>query len=372
MKAKLHEPVTETIWYSLRSCTLFLQFRYAACTEKLWMFVGLISASLAGLCIPAIVILFGKLAEEFINFEVIKVHEEGVQRKKHHELAPAGLRWYHEGNSTYLTRTIIGSTVDLALYTIVLGFLQLLLGAIFTASLNYSAQRQVLKTRIQYIKAILKQDMGWFDMHSPHKLSAKVFIFTNDIYEGLAEKLGMMVYTSVSALAGFVVAFMHGWFLSLILVAVVPIILFIAIAGAKVTKYLRNAQIKSYRKSESFALDSLMNIRSVAAYEGYSEESKMYGCSLNMNQTLTTGLHSFKGLVAGVLWFFVYCTYAVGLYYGMKLAINNVHSYSPPTLIIVLPTSDFVIKYKSNRPIFKSYVTVWVEKSLTHLKLCNE
>lgn len=73
-------------------------------------------------------------------------------------------------------------------------------------------------------------------IHKSGKYNILLFFFrhTNNIFEALGEKLGILVCTAVASLASFTVALSYGWLLSLILLAIVPVVFIIGSLAIKV------------------------------------------------------------------------------------------------------------------------------------------
>jgi ATP-binding cassette subfamily B (MDR/TAP) protein 1 len=56
-----------------------------------------------------------------------------------------------------------------------------------------AGENQAKRIRNLYFKAILRQDIGWFDSKSTGELTTRMVADTNTIQEGISEKIGMMI-----------------------------------------------------------------------------------------------------------------------------------------------------------------------------------
>jgi ATP-binding cassette subfamily B (MDR/TAP) protein 1 len=88
-----------------------------------------------------------------------------------------------------------------------------------------SAEHQSKRIREKYFHAILRQDMGWHDTGKANEsLTTRLSSDTQLIFDGLADKVGLTLSNLTTFIAGFIIGFIKGWKLSLVLLAAVPII----------------------------------------------------------------------------------------------------------------------------------------------------
>ena len=93
-----------------------------------------------------------------------------------------------------------------------------------TASLAASAARQAGRWRAAHLRALLRQEVGWFDGQEQGQLATSVMEAGLAIEDGLGEKLGLAAQFVLSFVFGFAVALYYCWPLALALAAVVPAI----------------------------------------------------------------------------------------------------------------------------------------------------
>jgi ATP-binding cassette subfamily B (MDR/TAP) protein 1 len=75
-----------------------------------------------------------------------------------------------------------------------------------------------------YFKAILRQEIGWFDRINPNELATQVVQQCIDIQNAIGEKVATFVQAVFQTLAGLVIGYVYGWKLALVCTAVVPAI----------------------------------------------------------------------------------------------------------------------------------------------------
>ncbi|KAG0371367.1 Multidrug resistance protein 1 [Gamsiella multidivaricata] len=149
-----------------------------------------------------------------------------------------------------------------------------------------SAEHQSKRIRQKYFHAILRQDMAWHDTRNQSEsLTTRLNSDTQMIYEGLADKCGLVLSNLATFVAGFVIGFVKGWKLSLVLLAAVPLIIgkrrleSARTAGAFMTKYATesaSAGQGSYSKAGGVAEQAISSIRTVVAFGGQKKETAAY------------------------------------------------------------------------------------------------
>jgi ATP-binding cassette, subfamily B (MDR/TAP), member 1 len=87
------------------------------------------------------------------------------------------------------------------------------------------SERLGRKTRIAYLKAILQQDIAWFDEINVTELSARLSKECQAITKALGEKMGMILLSCAMCVSGIFFAFFRGYYFSLLLLAFFPLIL---------------------------------------------------------------------------------------------------------------------------------------------------
>lgn len=87
-----------------------------------------------------------------------------------------------------------------------------------------SAENQSKRIREKYLHAILRQDITWHDTgKNSESLNSRLSADTQLIFDGLADKVGLVLSSMAMFIAGFVIAFTHGWRMSLVLLTAVPL-----------------------------------------------------------------------------------------------------------------------------------------------------
>jgi ATP-binding cassette subfamily B (MDR/TAP) protein 1 len=73
------------------------------------------------------------------------------------------------------------------------------------------------------MNSIMHQDMSWFDMADDGSLTTRLSSDTQIIQDGISEKFGLFIICIAQFIAGFIVAFVKGWNLAVVMLATISI-----------------------------------------------------------------------------------------------------------------------------------------------------
>ncbi|KAI9291097.1 hypothetical protein K502DRAFT_155285, partial [Neoconidiobolus thromboides FSU 785] len=139
-----------------------------------------------------------------------------------------------------------------------------------------AGELQAVRIRHHYYRAILSQEMGWFDSSSSGDISSRISGDVNLVQEGISEKIGLMIQYVSTFITGFVIAFVKGWKLTLVLLAVVPLL---AGCGAFIAKLISSKSAggqSAYGEAGSIAEEVFAAIRTVHSFGSQKREVDRY------------------------------------------------------------------------------------------------
>ncbi|KAF9544437.1 Multidrug resistance protein 1 [Mortierella hygrophila] len=184
---------------------------------------------------------------------------------------------------------------------------------------SMSAENQTKRIREKYLHAILRQDIAWHDTSKNNEsLNSRLSADTQLIFEGLADKVGIVLSSLISFVTGFVIAFCYGWRMTLVLLGVVPVL---AVSMAFMMKFNTETTTDgqdAYAVAGGIAEQAIGSIRTVHAFDGQKREMKKYTEVVNqaykagIRKSIGTGLG--MGLFMGIL----FLSYALSFWYGSR------------------------------------------------------
>ncbi|NXO33322.1 ABCBB protein, partial [Locustella ochotensis] len=316
----------------------FQLFRFSSSTEILMMVAGSLCAIVHGIAQPAVLLVFGAMADTFIEYdiEMQELKDPNKTCVNNTIVWINGTIHQNEKNATircglldieYEMTKFAGYYAGIGCAILVLGYLQICFWVM-------SAARQIQKIRKAYFRKIMRMDIGWFDCTSVGELNTRISDDVNKINEAIADQVAIFIQRITTFVCGFLLGFVSGWKLTLVIIAVSPLLgVGAALYGLAVAK-LTGRELKAYAKAGAVADEVLSSIRTVAAFGGEKKEVERYDKNLVFAQHWGIRKGIIMGLFTGYMWFIIFLSYALAFWYGSKLVLEE-DEYSPGTLLQV-------------------------------------
>ncbi|OQR90269.1 ATP-binding Cassette (ABC) Superfamily [Achlya hypogyna] len=226
------------------------------------------------------------------------------------------------------TNTNVADSMRDGINKIALKFVWIGLGVIVcgfgqVACWSISASRQGKRIKYEYIRAILRQEIGWFDVNKPMELATKVADTSLIIQDGIGRKVGDGINFFSMGMSGIIIGLVKGWKLALALLAFTP---FIALTAFIMVKTLSNAiqmGIAAYASAGGIAEESLSNIRTVQMFNTMDKFVQKYDLSLLATEKAGIRKGLAIGLGTGVMFGTIFFTYGFGMWFGAVQVAND-------------------------------------------------
>uniref|UniRef100_A0A8C6HNX4 Bile salt export pump n=1 Tax=Mus spicilegus TaxID=10103 RepID=A0A8C6HNX4_MUSSI len=313
----------------------FELFRFSSSKDNWLMFMGSVCALLHGMAQPGMIIVFGILTDIFVEYDI-----------ERQELSIPGkvcmnntIVWINSSFNQNMTNGTSCGLVDInsevikfsgiyagvGVAVLILGYFQIRLWVI-------SGARQIRKMRKIYFRRIMRMEIGWFDCTSVGELNSRFSGDINKIDEAIADQMALFLQRLSTALSGLLLGFYRGWKLTLVILAVSPLIgIGAAVIGLSVAKFTE-LELKAYAKAGSIADEVLSSIRTVAAFGGENKEVERYEKNLKFAQRWGIWKGMVMGFFTGYMWCLIFFCYALAFWYGSRLVLDE-GEYTPGTLI---------------------------------------
>uniref|UniRef100_A0A8C4YHY0 Bile salt export pump n=1 Tax=Gopherus evgoodei TaxID=1825980 RepID=A0A8C4YHY0_9SAUR len=197
-----------------------------------------------------------------------------------------------------------------------------------------SAARQIKKIRKAYFRKIMRMDIGWFDCTSVGELNTRISDDVNKINDAIADQAALFIQRFTTFICGFLLGFASGWKLTMVIIAVSPLLGIGAATLSLAVAKLTGLELKAYAKAGAVADEVLSSIRTVAAFGGERKEVERYDKNLVFAQRWGIRKGMIMGFFTGYIWFIIFLCYALAFWYGSKLVLEE-DEYSPGTLLQV-------------------------------------
>ncbi|XP_063789643.1 bile salt export pump-like [Pseudophryne corroboree] len=303
----------------------FQLFRYASTKDIIMMTIGAVCSLVHGSAQPLMLLVYGLMTDTFVAFE----NANQVLRDKNKTCVNDTVSWIN-GSAFEIANSTVRCGINLetemtqfAYYYIGIGAAVLVLSYFQISLWVIAAARQIQIIRKEYFRKIMRLDIGWFDCNSVGELNTRISDDINKINNAIADQVAVFIERISTFIFGFLIGFVGNWKLTLVIVAVSPLIgLGAALMGVAVAR-LTGRELKAYAKAGSVADEVLSSIRTVAAFGGEKKESERYDNNLEDAQVWGIRKGTIIGLFQGYMWFIIFLCYALAFWYGSKLVIDT-------------------------------------------------
>ncbi|XP_047154648.1 ABC transporter B family member 9-like isoform X3 [Vigna umbellata] len=218
--------------------------------------------------------------------------------------------------------------VYLAIATGVASFLQV-------ACWMVTGERQAARIRGLYLKTILNQDIAFFDTETTTgEVIGRMSGDTILIQDSMGEKVGKFIQLASTFIGGFVIAFVRGWRLAVILIACIPCVVITGGILSILMSRMSSRGQAAYAEAGTVVEQTVGAIRTVASFTGERKAMEKYNMKLKIAYKTMIQQGMASGLGLGVLLLIVFCTYALAMWYGSKLVIEK--GFNGGTVITVI------------------------------------
>lgn len=290
----------------------FAMFRYSNWLDRLYMLVGTMAAIIHGAALPLMMLVFGNMTDSFAN--------AGISRNK---TFPVIINESITNNTQHFINHLEEEMTTYAYYYSGIGAGVLVAAYIQVSFWCLAAGRQILKIRKQFFHAIMRQEIGWFDVHDVGELNTRLTDDVSKINEGIGDKIGMFFQSIATFFTGFIVGFTRGWKLTLVILAISPVLGLSAAIWAKILSSFTDKELLAYAKAGAVAEEVLAAIRTVIAFGGQKKELERYNKNLEEAKRIGIKKAITANISIGAAFLLIYASYALAFWYGTSLVLSS-------------------------------------------------
>ncbi|UPK91929.1 hypothetical protein LCI18_002864 [Fusarium solani-melongenae] len=212
-------------------------FRYATLKDLLILTFCTVAAIAAGAILPCFPLLFGDMAGLFQSISLQEMPRSEFDRIL---------------TQKSLTLVYLGIGAYVATYISTVGFMGV-------------GERLTRTIRQRYFRALLRQNMAFFDNVGPGMLSSRISLDCQNIQEGVSEKVAFVITALATLVSAYVIGFIKYWKLTLVASS---ILVGIIVTSTACTRFIIKYQGKSmanYSIAGGLAEEVISSIRTVKA-----------------------------------------------------------------------------------------------------------
>ncbi|CAM4745047.1 unnamed protein product [Rotaria magnacalcarata] len=325
---KLHDD-NSTLIKKLRTVEIY---KYADGLDIFLLIIGTIGSFASGACLPLLLFVYQQVIDALVNYGKLNYIEQmNVQNRSQLSCENGG---FDVPNNTTSPIRAIKNVVS---WYVLLGFLSILFYTIGFSAYMMSAERQIRRIRFRLFRNILYQEMSFFDiLGGKGKLSNMLTDDLLKIKDGIGDKMADFLSLLARMIGCLLFALVKGWKLTLVILAVAPLVIIAFNLTIKFTIKYTKEQIHGYAKANSIVQEVLIAIRTVTAFNGQKKEYERYANSLSKVPLI--GIK--KGIIQGLCQIFsnlaIGIVFTAALWYGQYLIKTECGAYSAGILVTII------------------------------------
>ncbi|KAB8349573.1 hypothetical protein FH972_023597 [Carpinus fangiana] len=271
-------------------------YRYASRNDLIIMTISAICAIAGGAVMPLMTVVFGNLTGTFQDFLLYRTLTR-------------------DGFNDQLTKY--------TLYFLYLGIGEFVTIYVATAGLIYTGEHIAAKIREQYLAAILRQNIGYFDKLGAGEITTRITADTNLIQDGISEKVALTLTALATFITAFIIGFVKYWLLALILSSSIFAIVLIMGSASKSIVQWNKAALDAYALGGTVAEEVLSSIRNATAFSTQDKLAKQYDVHLQGARYWGLRHKGIMGVLLGVMFLIIYLNYALAFWMGSRFLVRG-------------------------------------------------
>ncbi|KAL6839693.1 hypothetical protein ACP4OV_030381 [Aristida adscensionis] len=262
-------------------------FKYSTALDVVLLVLGCLGAMINGGSLPWYSYLFGNFVNKIVNSDKSQMMKDVKQISVYMAFLAAVV--------------VIGAYLEITCWRII-------------------GERSALRMRREYLKAVLRQEIGFFDTEvSTGEVMQSISSDVAQIQEVMGEKMAGFVHHVFTFIFGYVVGFAKSWRIALAVFAVTPVMMACGIAYKAIYGGLTAKDEASYQRAGSVAQQAISSIRTVVSFVMEDRLADKYAEWLNRAAPIGVKMGFAKGAGMGVIYLVTYSQWALALWYGSEL-----------------------------------------------------
>lgn len=288
--------IRSQVEFKAASANFFTLYRYAKPMEIFMVLLGVFFAIVHGVALPMFTLVVGKITSTMNGL----VGTQSLNPDQFQSNVDFNARYF-----VYIGIGILGSSIIESYFLVQTG--EILAG----------------RYRKNYLKAIVRQNIGYFDIIGSGHVSTRITNDTASVQEAISEKLGNILQGVATFITAIVISFTQQWKLSCILLSVVFTNMFVMSIGGRFMVKFETLSSNRYTSGSTIAEEAISAIRSTVAFGAQDRMvekfDKVLRSALKPAQKSAVTLASF---LAGI-WAVLFFTYALAYWEGSRIIADS-------------------------------------------------
>jgi len=204
-----------------------------------------------------------------------------------------------------------------------LGIGEFVMVYVSTVGFIYSGEHISQKIRKEYLKAILRQNIAFFDKLGAGEITTRITADTNLVQDGISEKIGLTLAALSTFFTAFIIGFIKSWKLTFILLStVVSITLLMGVGTTFIVKFNKQS-INSYAEGGTVVEEVISSIRNTTAFNTQDKLARQYDSHLQVAEKWGLKQKFALALMLGFMMCIIYLNYGLAFWQGSRFLVSG-------------------------------------------------
>ncbi|KAK4697034.1 ATP-binding cassette, subfamily B (MDR/TAP), member 1, partial [Lecanoromycetidae sp. Uapishka_2] len=204
-----------------------------------------------------------------------------------------------------------------------------------TVGFIYTGEHIAGKIREQYLAAILRQNIAFFDKLGAGEITTRITADTNLVQDGISEKIALTLTALATFVTAFVIAFIKYWKLTLILTSTLFAIVTTMGAGSTFIIKYNKQSLESYALGGTVAEEVISSIRNATAFGTQDKLARQYDAHLTEAEKWGTKLKKILAIMIAMMMGIIYLNYGLAFWQGSRFIADGQMTLSEVLTILL-------------------------------------
>jgi ATP-binding cassette, subfamily B (MDR/TAP), member 1 len=172
---------------------------------------------------------------------------------------------------------------------------------------------------MHYLKKVIHQPISYFDKNTPGSIAASLSTDTNIIEVGLADKVCTVLQGAGMLVGAFAIAFTKSWKMTLVVGTSIPYVFIVTMILGSIDSFFETKQREKNTEASIIAEEALSSVSTIIALGAKEKIVDNFNIPLTAASRLALKIGPVQASLYGNMFFSMFSTYALALFYGTKL-----------------------------------------------------
>jgi ATP-binding cassette subfamily B (MDR/TAP) protein 1 len=192
-----------------------------------------------------------------------------------------------------------------------------------TVGFIYTGEHIAGKIREQYLAAILRQNIAFFDKLGAGEMTTRITADTNLVQDGISEKIALTLTALATFVTAFVIGFIKYWKLTLILSSTVFAIAAVMGAGSTFIIKYNKQSLEAYALGGTVAEEVISSIRNATAFGTQAKLARQYDVHLTEAEVWGKKLKIVLAIMISGMMGIIYFNYGLSFWMGSRFIADG-------------------------------------------------